>query len=72
MNGINDWLPNWKKNNWENSKNKPVANKELWERLDILKNKHKISFEWVKGHNGNLLNEKCDEIARKEAENIDI
>ena len=36
VHGMNLWLTNWKKNDWQNAKGQPVANKDLWERLDAL------------------------------------
>lgn len=62
--GITEWLFNWKKNNWKNSKKQEVLNRDLWEKLDILTSKHKIEWFWVKGHNNNKLNERADELAR--------
>lgn len=64
------WIDSWLKNNWKNSKKEPVANKELWQMLleFIKKGKHKVTFIWVKGHAENEFNNRCDEIARSEAE----
>ena len=65
MNGINEWLPNWKKNNWRTSNKKAqVKNIDLWQKLDELINTHEIRWVWVKGHNGNEDNERVDELAR--------
>ena len=63
--GIESWIINWKKNGWKTSTKKIVKNKELWMQLDSLKNKHKITWKWVKGHAGFEFNEKADELARK-------
>ncbi len=57
----------WKKNNWKTKSNKPVANKDLWENLDELILHYEVSFTWVKGHDGNSLNERCDMIAKEMA-----
>lgn len=58
------WLNNWIKNEWKrNSKNKPVLNVDLWKRMRQLLLKHRLTFHWVKGHNGNPMNDKCDELA---------
>ena len=65
MQGITSWIENWKKNNWKNSAKKDVKNKELWIDLDQLISKHIISWEWVKGHAGNIHNEKADYLARR-------
>lgn len=62
-NGITTWIKNWKKNNWMRGKGRdlaPVKNAELWKRLDAITQKHRLGWEWVKGHAGNELNERCD------------
>lgn len=64
-NGITDWIIGWKKNNWKNSQKKPVKNKELWLKLDELCAFHNVSWNWVKGHNGHIENERVDELARQ-------
>lgn len=61
------WLQSWKKNNWVKSDKKPVLNRELWEDLDTLLQKHKVDIQWVKGHAGHPENERCDEVAVMEA-----
>lgn len=66
--GLSEWMKNWKKNNWRNSKNQAVANKELWIRLDTLCQTHDVEWEWVKGHNDHELNERCDHLAKSQAE----
>ena len=59
-----DWINNWIKNNWVNSKKEPVKNKELWlELLDLTKS-HKVTFNKVKGHSNVKYNNRCDELAR--------
>ena len=64
-NGIQSWILNWKKNGWKTAAKKPVKNKELWIELDDMISKHKINWEWVKGHAGNIHNEKADYLARR-------
>ena len=64
-NGIESWINNWKKNGWKTASKKPVKNKELWVKLDLLIAKHNVIWKWVKGHAGNLYNEKADLLARK-------
>ena len=68
--GIQTWILNWKKNGWKTAAKKPVKNKELWVELDEMITKHKITWEWVKGHAGNIYNEKADYLARRYIENI--
>ncbi|WP_370931990.1 ribonuclease HI [Bartonella sp. DGB1] len=63
--GVMEWINNWKTNGWKTASKKEVKNKDLWQQLDDISSKHKISWYWVKGHNGNLYNEKADELARK-------
>ena len=69
-NGMQTWIKNWRKNNWRTSDRKPVKNQELWMRLDELATQVKIHWVWVRGHNGNELNERCDELARSAAEKL--
>ena len=57
------WIVNWKKNNWKTSGKDPVKNKELWEELDSLVQKHKVEFIKVKGHSDNEYNNRCDYLA---------
>ena len=57
------WLANWQKNNWRKSDRGEVLNVDLWRELLVLLDTHKVSFVWVKGHNGHPYNERCDKIA---------
>ena len=61
--GITNWITGWKKNNWKISKKNDVKNKDLWVELDILSQKHNISWNWVKGHSGNIENDIADKLA---------
>ena len=63
LNGINSWLPNWKKKGWKTANKKPVKNEDLWRRLDDLVQPHTIDWEWVKGHSGHIENEIVDQLA---------
>jgi ribonuclease HI len=63
MDGIREWMPNWKKRGWKTSAKKPVKNKDLWQALDNAVARHDIEWQWVKGHDGNPGNEKADELA---------
>lgn len=66
MDGINQWLPNWKKNNWKTSNKKSeVKNIDLWQQLDELVQQHEIKWIWVKGHAGHSENERVDKLARE-------
>ena len=66
-NGITSWIFNWKKNNWKTASKKDVKNKDLWQKLDIALDKHNVTWEWVKAHNGHSENERCDALAKKGA-----
>ncbi|GAB4275493.1 MAG: ribonuclease HI [Candidatus Rifleibacteriota bacterium] len=57
------WLDNWQKNGWKTSAKKPVKNRELWERLLKLAEKHTLTWLWIKGHAGHPENERCDRLA---------
>ena len=71
MDGVNQWLPNWKQNNWRTSNKKSnVKNVDLWQELDALLPQHQIMWVWVKGHNGHPENERVDKLARGEAEKL--
>lgn len=68
MDGVTQWLPNWKKNNWRTSNKKSaVKNTDLWQELDNLLPQHEILWNWVKGHNGHPENERVDKLAREQA-----
>ncbi len=64
--GITGWINSWKRKGWKTQDRKPVKNIELWKRLDELASKHKIKWHWVRGHAGNTLNERCDQLAQEQ------
>ena len=64
-NGITQWLPKWKLNNWVTSNRKPVKNIDLWQQLDLLAQKHHVTWHWVKGHSGHEENEIADALANR-------
>ena len=66
-NGITSWVPNWKKRGWMTSAKKPVVNRDLWEELDDVSAKHKITWSWTKGHASHADNNRCDELAQTAA-----
>ena len=71
MDGVNEWMPNWKKNGWKTTNKKSaVKNLELWQELDSLLPRHKIKWIWVKGHNGHPENERVDKLARDAAKSF--
>jgi ribonuclease HI len=63
--GITQWIKKWKVNGWRTSDKKPVANEELWKRLELATHRHKVHWHWVKGHIGHDDNERADELARE-------
>jgi ribonuclease HI len=63
LNGLREWMEDWKKRGWKTAAKKPVKNRELWEALDELKQVHDLSFHWIKGHNEHPENERCDQLA---------
>jgi ribonuclease HI len=63
--GVMTWIHNWKKRGWTTADKKPVKNIELWKRLDEARARHEVEWHWVKGHAGNELNERADELARR-------
>ncbi len=62
--GITQWLQGWKRNGWKTADRKPVKNDDLWRRLDDAASQHDIDWRWVKGHAGEEMNERADELAR--------
>lgn len=65
-----NWLVSWKRKNWKKSDGKPVLNVELWQALDTELARHKVSFVWVKGHEGHPYNERCDALATTYADSF--
>ena len=63
--GITEWVENWIAQNWMHKDNKPVANADLWRQLWTLVKKHDIEWHWVRGHAGDPLNERVDQLARQ-------
>ncbi len=64
QNGITAWIHNWKKRGWKTADNKPVANADLWQALEAAAARHQIEWKWVKGHAGDVMNERADALAR--------
>jgi ribonuclease HI len=62
--GISKWLAGWKKRNWVTAAKTPVKNVDLWQRLEAAAEKHDIPWKWVRGHAGDIRNERADELAR--------
>lgn len=63
--GITEWIKGWQAKGWKNSKKEPVVNRDLWEELLAVTAPHVISWQWVRGHDGHVENERCDVLARE-------
>jgi len=66
------WLEGWIKKGWKRGKNEPVKNVDLWKRLLVAMEPHKVEFVWVKGHAGHPQNERCDVLATTAADSDDL
>ncbi len=67
---IKGWITKWQNNGWRTTQKEDVKNKDLWQALLLQVNKHKVNFVKVKGHSDNVLNNRCDKIAREEIEKL--
>ncbi|MBS3964314.1 MAG: ribonuclease HI [Methylomonas sp.] len=65
LQGITEWMVNWKKRGWKTAGNQPVKNDDLWRRLDAARQGHDITWNWVKGHAGDPGNERADALANR-------
>ena len=63
IDGITQWIHNWKRKGWVNAAKKPVANAELWQRLEEAAAPHRVRWSWVRGHSGHVENERVDRLA---------
>ena len=66
--GITEWIHGWKRRGWTTADRKPVKNVELWQRLDALRERHRVHWRWVKGHAGDPGNERADQLANRGVE----
>ena len=64
-NGATQWIHGWKRRVWKTADKKPVKNEDLWRRLDEARNRHTVTWKWVKGHAGHPLNERADQLANR-------
>lgn len=65
LKGISEWIHGWKRNGWRTADKKPVKNADLWQELDKLAATHRIEWVWVKGHAGDVGNERADALANR-------
>lgn len=72
LQGITEWMPNWKKRDWKTASRHPVKNEDLWRRLDAAIQRHQITWQWVKGHNGDPGNERADALANLGIDSLDL
>ncbi len=70
MQGITEWIRGWKARGWKTADKKPVKNEDLWRRLDLARERHKVTWKWVKGHAGHELNERADQLANRGIEEL--
>ena len=63
IDGMTKWVEGWKRKGWVNASKQPVRNQDLWHELTEAALRHKIEWEWVKGHNGHPENERADQLA---------
>ena len=68
--GIEEWLAQWKTRGWLTASKKPVKNVDLWQQLDALVDQHKVRWQWVKGHAGHPENERADELANQGVDEV--
>lgn len=65
MQGITEWMANWKKRGWKTAARQPVKNADLWQALDEQVNRHAVEWRWVRGHTGHPGNERADMLANR-------
>ncbi len=65
VDGMQSWLPGWKKRGWKTASRQPVKNEDLWRALDAEAARHRVTWHWVRGHDGHPENERCDLLANE-------
>ena len=65
VNGGRTWVDGWKRRGWKTAGKTEVLNRDLWESIDAERSRLRLTWEWVRGHNGHVFNERADELARK-------
>ena len=63
--GVQSWMPRWKRNGWRTAAKAPVKNQDLWQRLDRALASHQVQWQWIKGHSGHPDNERADQLANR-------
>ena len=68
--GISEWIHGWKARGWKTAAKAPVKNVDLWQALDLAQSRHKMEWQWVRGHNGHAGNERADALANRGVETV--
>jgi ribonuclease HI len=63
--GMQSWIHGWRRKGWKTAAGDPVKNRDLWEELDRVASPHRMTWEWVRGHDGHPENERADTLARE-------
>ena len=63
IDGMTKWVEGWKRKGWVNASKQPVRNQDLWHDLIEAVKHHEVAWQWVKGHNGHVENERADQLA---------
>lgn len=63
--GMTSWIHGWKRKGWRTADGKPVKNVDLWQRLEVAAARHRVSWHWVRGHDGDVGNERADALANR-------
>lgn len=63
LQGYTEWLPGWRRKGWKTADKKPVKNVDLWQALEEIAAQHSITWKWVKGHSGDVRNDRVDQLA---------
>ncbi|MEE8441329.1 MAG: ribonuclease HI [Spirochaetia bacterium] len=71
-NGITTWIRSWMRNGWKTAARKPVKNQSLWVRLHELNELVHPEWTWVRGHAGNALNERCDQLVQSQIAQMEV
>ena len=63
--GMTSWIHGWKRKGWRTADGKPVKNVDLWQKLEAAAARHRVSWHWVRGHDGDVGNERADALANR-------
>jgi len=70
MQGVTEWMADWKQRGWRTANKKPVKNVDLWQRLEAAFNGHEVDWRWVKGHSGHPENDMADQLANQAIDDL--